>query len=175
MLAHTIKLVAKIDPLKYLLSKAALIRRLAKWVMILSEFDIQYTERRAIKGQAIADQLVEAPLPGKQTMEIEFPNRDVLAISTTQWTLYFDGSYTQHGSGASILFITLEGHTIPRSYRLMFPCMNNVAKYDALVISIKMAIEWKITELMVYGDSQLVVNQINNDYETKDDKILPYK
>lgn len=44
MLAHTIKLVAKIDPLKYLLSKAALTGRLAKWVMILSEFDIQYIE-----------------------------------------------------------------------------------------------------------------------------------
>lgn len=59
MLTHTIKLVAKIDPLKYLLSKAALTGRLAKWVMLLSEFDIQYVERRAIKGKIIADQLAE--------------------------------------------------------------------------------------------------------------------
>ncbi|GLJ48088.1 hypothetical protein SUGI_1015310 [Cryptomeria japonica] len=175
MLAHTIKLVAKIDPLKYLLSKVALTGRLAKWVMILSKFDIHYTERRAIKGQAIADQLAEAPLHEKQTMEIEFTDRDVLSISTTQWTLYFDGSYTQHGLGAGILFITPKGHTIPRSYRLMFPCTNNVAEYEALVIGVKMAVEWKIIELMVYGDSQLVVNQINNDYQTKDDKLLPYK
>lgn len=62
MLAHTIKLVAKIDPLKYLLSKYALIGRLAKWIMILSEFGIQYTDIKAIKGQAIIDQLTEAPL-----------------------------------------------------------------------------------------------------------------
>ena len=40
MLAHTVHLVAKIDPLKYLLSKAVLTGRLAKWMMILSEFDI---------------------------------------------------------------------------------------------------------------------------------------
>lgn len=40
MLAHTTWLVAKMDPLKYLLSNASLIGRLAKWVMILSEFDI---------------------------------------------------------------------------------------------------------------------------------------
>lgn len=97
-------------------------------------------------------------------MKIEFPDRDVLALSTKQWTPYFDGSYTQHGSGAGILFITPEGHTIPRSYRLMFPCTNNVAEYEALVIGIKMAVEWKITELKVYEDSQLVVHQINNDY-----------
>ena len=44
MLTHTTQLVAKIDPLKYLLSNIALIGRLAKWVMILSDFDIQYVE-----------------------------------------------------------------------------------------------------------------------------------
>ena len=55
MLAHTTRLVAKIDPLKYLLSKAALIGRLAKWVMILSEFDIHYVEHKSIKGKVIAD------------------------------------------------------------------------------------------------------------------------
>lgn len=174
-MAHTIKLVAKIDPLKYLLSKAALIGRLAKWVMILSEFDIHYIENRAIKGQVIADQLAEAPLLDKQPMEVEFPNRDVLIVTTKQWTLYFDGSYTQHGSGADILFVTLEGRTIPRSYRLMFSCTNNIAEYEALVTRIKMVVEWRITELKVYGYSQLVINQINNDYQTKDDKLLPYK
>ena len=40
MLAHTTRLVAKIDPLKYFLSKAALTGHLAKWVMVLSEFDM---------------------------------------------------------------------------------------------------------------------------------------
>jgi hypothetical protein len=49
MLAHTTRLIAKVDPLKYLLSKASLTGRLAKWVMILSEFDIEYVERKAIK------------------------------------------------------------------------------------------------------------------------------
>ena len=50
MLSHTIKLIAKVDPLKYLLSKVALIGWLAKWVMVLSEFDIEYVDRKSIKG-----------------------------------------------------------------------------------------------------------------------------
>lgn len=62
MLTHKTKLIARIDPLKYLLNKATLIGRLAKWVMILNEFDIEYIERKAIKGQAIVDQLVDAPI-----------------------------------------------------------------------------------------------------------------
>lgn len=55
MLTHKTKLVARIDQLEYLLNKARLTGRLAKWVMILSKFDIKYVDRKAIKGQSIAD------------------------------------------------------------------------------------------------------------------------
>ncbi|GMQ10117.1 hypothetical protein CsSME_00053247 [Camellia sinensis var. sinensis] len=33
----------------------------------------------------------------------------------------------------------------------------------------------KATKLMVYNDSQLVVNQISGDYEAKDDKMAKYQ
>lgn len=120
-------------------------------------------------------QLAKAPLPDQQPLQVEFSNMDVLTITPKQWTLYFDGSYTQHGSGSIILFVTPEGHTIPRSYRLMFPCTNNIAQYEFLVTQIKVVMEWRITKLRVNGDSQLVINQINDDYQTKDDKLIPYK
>lgn len=143
--------------------------------MILSEFDIQYVDRKAIKGQEITDQLAEAPLLDDHPLHIEFPYADVLTLAAKQWTLYFDGSHTQHGLGAEILFVTPQGHTIPKSYKLMFPCTNNMAEYEALIIGIKTIVEWKIQELQVYGDSQLVINQVNDDYQTKDDKLMPYK
>lgn len=57
-----VKLISKIDPLKYLLSKTTLTGRLTKWIMILSEFDIEYTDRKSIKVQAIVDQLADAPI-----------------------------------------------------------------------------------------------------------------
>lgn len=38
-----------------------------------------------------------------------------------------------------------------------------------------MVVEQRIVELRVYGDSQLVINQINNEYQTKDDNLMPYK
>lgn len=144
MLAHTIKLITKIDPLKYLLSKVTQIGQLAKWVMILSEFDIHYIDRGVIKGQAIANHIVEAPVEDNHSMHVEFLDRDVLVVTTKPWILYFDGSYTNHGSGARILFVTPQGHTLPRSYRLMFTCTNNTTEYEALVIGIKLPMEWKI-------------------------------
>ena len=84
ILAHTMWLIAKIDPLKYLLSKATLIGHLEKWVMILSEFDIEYVEHKAIKGQAIVDQLTEAPITDHQPLHIDFPDGSILLL--THWS-----------------------------------------------------------------------------------------
>ena len=94
MLSHTMRLVAKIDPLKYLLSKAALIGRLEKWVMILNEFDIQYVERKAIKGQAIADQLANVPIQSLMPMSIDFPDESILTLTHQMRVMFFDGSFT---------------------------------------------------------------------------------
>ena len=132
--------------------------------MILSKFDIQYVKHKAIKVQAIADQLAKFPIPDNALMQIEFLDSSVLYITDCTWKMFFDGSHTQKGTGASTLFITPHGYTIPKSYKLLFPYTNNVAEYEALLNGIKLALEWMITELHIFGDSQLIINQVNNDY-----------
>lgn len=74
-----------------------------------------------------------------------------------------------------VSYVTSQGNILPRSYRLIFTCTNNTTEYEALVIGIKLVVEWKIVELQVFGDSQLVINQFNYEYQTKDDKMMPYK
>lgn len=175
MLNNKTKLIAKIDPLKYLLSKAALTSHTTKWVMLLIKFDIDYVDQKSIKGQVIEDQLVEAPLQGDNPLIVEFPNDAIMNVSTsTKWQLYFDGSCTQNGSGVGIPLITPQGDCIPKSYKIAFACTNNIVEYEALITGIHLAIQWKINVLQVYGDSQLVIKQVNNEYQTKDDKLLPY-
>ena len=119
MLSHIVQLISKIDPLKYMLSRIVLTGRLAKWVMLLSEFDIQYINRKAIKGQAIADHLADAPLVVDHPLIMEFLDEHLCLIEEkSPWKLYFDGSYTSHGSGASILLVTPQGDYIPKSFKL---------------------------------------------------------
>lgn len=60
-------------------------------------------------------------------------------------------------------------------YKILFPCINNIAEYEALVNGIKLGIEWKVIKLYIYGDSQLIINQINDVYQTWDEKPVPYK
>lgn len=106
MLKHKIKLIARIEPLKYLLNKATFIGRLAKWVMIFNEFGIEYVEKKATKGQVIVDQLVEALIQVDHLIISDLPNELVFTLNVSmQWKLYFDGSYTRHGLGVGILFI----------------------------------------------------------------------
>ena len=50
MLVHTTLLISKMDPIKYIFEKPALTGRVARWQMILIEYDIQYTSQKAIKG-----------------------------------------------------------------------------------------------------------------------------
>ena len=57
---------------------------------------------------------------------------------------------------------------------MQFPTTNNIAEYEALIASLKITIEWNITELEVFGDSQIIIKKVLENYQTKDDKLLPY-
>ena len=74
--------------------------------------------------------------------------------------MFFDGSFTQQGLGAGILFIMPQWYSLLKAYKLLFPCTKNIAKYEALVSDMKMAIEWCVDELKIFGDSHLVINLI---------------
>ena len=53
------ELISRMDPIKYIFEKPALMGKISCWQMLLSEFDIVFVTRKAIKGQAIADYLAD--------------------------------------------------------------------------------------------------------------------
>ena len=57
MLSYTTWLVSKMDPVKYIFEKPALIGWIARWQVLLSEFGIVYVTQKAIKGSALVDYL----------------------------------------------------------------------------------------------------------------------
>ena len=50
-----------------------------------------------------------------------------------------------------------------------------MVEYEALMLGLKWVVQWKITELNVFGDSQLIINQVNDEYQIEDDNLLPFK
>ena len=57
MLIYKVLLIVKMDPLKYLMEKPVQGEKTAKWILLLSEFDIKYVTQKSMKGRAIADHL----------------------------------------------------------------------------------------------------------------------
>ena len=51
----------------------------------------------------------------------------------------------------------------PFTAKLSFECTNNVAEYEACVLGLQATIEKKIKKLTVYGDSILVICQLNGE------------
>ncbi|XP_071905959.1 uncharacterized protein [Coffea arabica] len=183
LLSHTTYLISRSDPLKYLLEKPMLTGRLAKWQIILSEFDIVFTSQKAVKGQAIADHLAENPRDDDyQPLRTYFPDERVLFVGaaddiseqSSEWRLFFDGASNSLGAGIGAVLVSPEGKHYPAAAKLQFACTNNMAEYEACIFGLKMALEMEIKELIACSDSDLLVHQTLKQWITKDSKILPY-
>ena len=121
-----------------------------------------------MKGQALADFLADHPIPNDWELTDEFPDEYVMLIEVRPpWKMYFDEAAHRDGAGAGVVFITLQEEILPFSFTLKQCCSNNVAKYQALILGLEMAVDMKQLHLQVFGDSRLVINQLLGSYEVK--------
>ena len=58
--------------------------------------------------------------------------------------------------------------------RIYFPASNNAAEYEACLHGLRIAVELGVKHLYVYGDSALVINQLNKDWDTTSEKMDAY-
>ena len=137
------------DPLKYVFEKPALTGRIARWQMLLSEYDIQYVTQKAIKGSILTDHLAHQPLSEYQPMKFDFPNKDVIFMADYEipgpdegpepgayWTLMFDGASNALGHGVGAVLTSPKNHHHPYTTRLYFDCTNNIVKYEAYILGV---------------------------------------
>jgi len=92
-----------------------------------------------------------------------------------KWTLLFDGASNIMGHGIRAVLMSPENQYILMTTRLCFNCTNNIAEYEACAMGIQAAIESKAKFMNVYGDSALVIHQLRGEWETRDQKLIPYK
>lgn len=91
------------DLIKHMLSIPFFKGRIGKWVFALSEFSFNYLPQQSVKGQVLAEFLINNPFfLGKQLPDQD--DEEVMSLTTTPWQMNFDGSSTQGGAGAGIAF-----------------------------------------------------------------------
>jgi ribonuclease HI len=79
--------------------------------------------------------------------------------------MYFNGSLKLDGGGVGVLFISLKGEQLKYVLQILWEVSNNEAEYEALLHGLCLAISLGIKRLLVYGDSLLVVQQVNKEWD----------
>ena len=179
MTEYSVQLVSRLDPLRYLFDRPVLTSRLMRWLVLLIEFDIQYVTQKSIKGSVLADHLASLPVTDSRVIDDDFPDEEIVGVtSLSGWRMYFDGAANHSGYGIGVLLISSHGDHIPRSVRLAFadryPATNNIVEYEACILGLETALELGIRRMEIFGDSNLVIRQIQGDWKTKDVKLRPY-
>ncbi|XP_042466307.1 uncharacterized protein LOC122048857 [Zingiber officinale] len=135
-LAHTI-IVMTNSPLGRVLLNPEASERLIKWTTELSEFDIQYQPRTAIKAQSLADFVTEVKNPEHEAT----------------WKVYVDGSSTRQGSGVGVLLVSPHGERMHLSIRLNYRATNNEAEYELVAQQLSGAFEISNVRLKLYVEA----------------------
>ena len=164
--AHTIEVPTKY-PMKQVLHKPETSGRLMKWALELSEFDIRYKPKTAIKWQVLADFVMEFT-PTELTMDTQVtPDLPI-------WKLFVDRAANAQGRGAGLILTSLEEMDIEYALRFGFQASNNEAEYEVVIAGLNLAHLMEVDQLEVCSDSQLVVKQIEDTYEAKGEKMILY-
>jgi ribonuclease HI len=90
--------------------------------------------------------------------------------------MYSDGTKRVQGAGAGVVLISPQGDKLKYLLRMSFPqASNNKAEYEAALHGMKMAKAYGATRLKIFGDSNLVVQQVMNHCDAVSDNMTAYR
>jgi ribonuclease HI len=88
--------------------------------------------------------------------------------------MYFDGSLKLEGTGAGVLLISPTGEQLNYVLQIFWKVSNNEAEYEALLHGLRLAASLDIKRLLVYGDSAMVINQVNKSWDRNKENMDAY-
>ena len=134
--------------LKKAMNKLEAAGRLIQWAVELSEFDIRYQPRNAIKAQALADFIAEFT-----------PNYEDLGEGdyNKKWVVHVDGSSTLYAGGIGVVLQSPKGDKLKYKARLQYQTTNNEVENEALLKGLELAKSVEADSILVLGDFQLVI------------------
>ncbi|XP_058005390.1 uncharacterized protein LOC131181358 [Hevea brasiliensis] len=169
---HRVIVVSRMDPVKYLFEVPTLVGKLAKWLVLLSEFDIVYETQNTIKGHVefLSKNLVNEG----EEVETAFSDESLKLVKVQPWKMYFDGAMNKSGAGIGVVLEAPNGEQLLMSKRLCFPTTNNIAEYEACICGLEALIAVGAKKVEAFGDSMLVVSHVKGEWELKEEKLRPY-
>mgnify|MGYP003322776204 CR=1 FL=1 len=106
----------------------------------------------------------------------DIDTRDKLSFMNFIVKIFIDGACQPNpGSGGVGVHIILNESEETYSRPLKNIVTNNIAEYEALILSLKLILDKDITaeEIQIFSDSKLICMQFNNQWKCRDAKLLP--
>ncbi|XP_074346209.1 uncharacterized protein LOC141684979 [Apium graveolens] len=142
-----------------------------KWAVELGQFDLEYVPRTAIKGQALADFLLEfdSEVDDKALVILYPPHIEEPMEESPHpwWILHVDGAVNNGGAGVGIVLVSPKGHHLMSAIHFKFYATNNDAEYEALINGLKISLEMGVRNLIAMSDSEPVANQVNGGFQVR--------
>ena len=149
--------------MRYLFQVSDLTEKISRWLVLLTEFDIEYITTKVMKGRAVAEFLALNAVEEEEQWNLEFSNENLALIECCEWKLYFDGAVNNKGAGLGLILVTPEEETIPMAKKLDFKVTNNMAEYEAYIYGVEVALAAGTKDLLVYRDFLLIISQANEE------------
>nr|GEU74807.1 reverse transcriptase domain-containing protein [Tanacetum cinerariifolium] len=135
----------------------------------LEEHDIHYRLRTSVKGQILADFIMERPEDDPLDTPIE-DNKEL----PDPWILFTNESSCIDGSGAGLIITNPEGVEFTYALRFRFDATNNEAEYEDLIAGLWIAEQMGVKILQENVNSRLLANQVNGTYIAKEPGMIKY-
>ena len=87
----------------------------------------------------------------------------------------FDGAVSKEGPREGVWIRSPNGEPKVFSYELYFDYTNNIAKYEALVLGLRVLKDLKAKKFHIYGYTELVIKQFERGYQVKNPRLRSYK
>lgn len=89
--------------------------------------------------------------------------------------LYADGAARGNPgpAGAGAVIVSADGHVVAKVGKFLGESTNNVAEYMGLILGLRRAKAMGIKEIDILADSELVVKQLNGEYQVKAEHLRP--
>jgi ribonuclease HI len=149
-----------------MLQKPILSGRLGRWAYSLVEYDLKYEPLKAMRGHVVEDFIIDHSINVDDT---------VCLAHKEAWKLFFDGSICGQGQGAGCVIVSPNGMEYEASTRLEFRCTNNQAEYETLLIGLELIVDMGTKSVEIFGDSQLMVQQISSESQCLDGTLNEYR
>ncbi|XP_074361105.1 uncharacterized protein LOC141701322 [Apium graveolens] len=149
--------------------------KLVNWVVELSQFNLSFIPRTAIKVRALTDFIIECNFLEDEPRPMSIDPESGNDHTPGAWALKVDGSSMNERSGAGLILKSPDGFTIQTAISFGFSATNNQAEYEALIAGLKLAKTLRIQDLNIYSDSQIVVKQTNGEYIAMDPVLAKYQ